>query len=181
MKNINIEIIKKYIPNIPNFPIPGIQFKDVTPLISHHSAFKATITELNKLASKYKYDVIVAPESRGFWFGIPLAYTNKIPFVPARKKGKLPRETVSINYSIEYGQATIQIHKADIKPGMRVLIVDDLIATGGTIEAIVKLLRKMKAIPVAAIFIVELSELNGRKLLMKQRVPVETVLKLSGK
>jgi adenine phosphoribosyltransferase len=93
----------------------------------------------------------------------------------------LPRETVSINYSIEYGQATIQIHKADIKPGMRVLIVDDLIATGGTIEAIVKLLRKMKAIPVAAIFIVELSELNGRKLLMKQRVPVETVLKLSGK
>jgi adenine phosphoribosyltransferase len=179
--NNNIELIKKHIYNIPNFPIPGIQFKDVTPLINHPRAFKATITELNKLASKYQYDVIVAPESRGFWFGIPLAYLNKIPFVPARKKGKLPRPTTSIDYTIEYGKATIQIHEEDIKPGARVLIIDDLIATGGTIEAIIKLVRKMKAIPVAALFIVELPDLNGRKALAKQKIPVNTIIKLSGK
>ncbi|MDR1234565.1 MAG: adenine phosphoribosyltransferase [Mycoplasmataceae bacterium] len=177
----NQKLIIKNIPNIPNFPIKGIQFKDITPILSNTKVFNITINELAKLARKYKFDCIVAPESRGFFFGIPLALKLNVPFIPIRKKGKLPRPTISVEETIEYSKVALEVHKDDIKKGARVLIVDDLIATGGTIRAIVKLLKQLKAKTVASLFVVELPELNGKKDIIKKHVPVEAVVQLPGK
>jgi adenine phosphoribosyltransferase len=175
------KLIAQSIPNIPNFPIKGIQFKDITPILSNPKVFDITINELVKRAKKYKFDYIVAPESRGFFFGIPLAQKLHVPFVPVRKKGKLPRPTISITETIEYAKVSLEIHKNDIKPHAKILLVDDLIATGGTIKAIYKLLKVLKAEIVAALFVVELPELNGRKELVEHHIPIETILELPGK
>ncbi|MDR0674882.1 MAG: adenine phosphoribosyltransferase [Mycoplasmataceae bacterium] len=172
--------IIKAIPNIPNFPIKGIQFKDVTPILAQPKTLHVLINELAKKIKKYKFDYIVAPESRGFFFAIPLAYKLGVPFVPIRKKGKLPRATISVTETIEYSKVSLEIHKQDIKPHVRVLLIDDLIATGGTIKAMLKLLKLLKAKPVAALFVVELPELNGRKELISYNIPVETIVKLPG-
>ncbi|MDR0826157.1 MAG: adenine phosphoribosyltransferase [Mycoplasmataceae bacterium] len=179
--NKDIEIIKRNIPNIPDFPVPGVQFKDVTPLIRDPKALRATLDELNKLASKYKYDYIVAPESRGFWFGVPLALENKKFFIPVRKKGKLPRPTIATEDKTEYSNITLEIHKEDIPAGAKALIVDDLLATGGTVRAIIKMLNDIKVKTVAAIFIIDLPELDGKTEIEKMGVQVEAILQLPGK
>jgi adenine phosphoribosyltransferase len=177
----NQKLIIKTIPNIPNFPIKGIQFKDVTPILAKPKVLDIVINEMAKKAKKYKFDYIVAPESRGFFFAIPLALKLHVPFVPIRKKGKLPRATVSVTEKIEYSEVSLEIHKHDIKPNAKVLLVDDLIATGGTVRAIIKILKYLKAKPVAALFLVELPELNGKKEINAHHIPVETIIELPGK
>ena len=127
--------VKDYIISIPDFPSKGIIFRDVTSVLESPEGYALAIDELNKLLDGVDYDLIAGTESRGFIFGAPLAYMNKKGFIPVRKKGKLPRETVEMSYDLEYGSATIEIHKDAIKPGDKVVLVDDLIATGGTIQA----------------------------------------------
>ncbi|MDR0739933.1 MAG: adenine phosphoribosyltransferase [Mycoplasmataceae bacterium] len=179
--NKNQKLIIQNIPNIPNFPIKGIQFKDITPILANCKVFNIAVNELAKKAKKYKFDYIVAAESRGFFFGIPLALKLNIPFIPVRKKGKLPRPTISVTETIEYNKVSLEIHKQDIKPGSRVLLVDDLIATGGTAYAINRLIKQLKSKLVAALFLVELPELNGRQDLLDQHIPVEAIIQLPGK
>ena len=157
--------LEDYVRSIPDFPEPGIIFRDVTSVLQDAEGLKLAIDSMQDLVKDLDYDLIVGAESRGFIFGVPIAYNLNKPFIPARKKGKLPCETVSVEYALEYGTATIEIHKDAIKPGQKVLIVDDLMATGGTIEAIVKLIKSMGGIPVAACFLMELAGLEGRKKL----------------
>jgi adenine phosphoribosyltransferase len=177
----NQKAIIKTIPNIPDFPIKGIQFKDVTPILAKPKILNIVIDELAKRAKKYRFDYIVAPESRGFFFAIPLAQKLKVPFVPIRKKGKLPRATISVTETIEYSTVSLEVHKQDIKPNAKVLLIDDLIATGGTVKAIIKLLKLLKAKCVASLFVVELPELNGRKEIIANNIPVEAIVELPGK
>ncbi|MCQ2747866.1 MAG: adenine phosphoribosyltransferase [Mycoplasmoidaceae bacterium] len=142
--NKNIKVIEKTLGVIPNFPKKGISFKDITPIFAKPKIFDVTIKEMLKTIKGRKFDVVVGLESRGFWFALSIAQALKLPFVPIRKKGKLPRPTVSATYKLEYGSDTIQVHKQDIKPKDRVLIVDDIVATGGTILATKKLLEQLK-------------------------------------
>ena len=135
--------VKDYIISIPDFPSKGIIFRDVTSVLESPEGYALAIDELNKLLDGVDYDLIAGTESRGFIFGAPLAYMNKKGFIPVRKKGKLPRETVEMSYDLEYGSATIEIHKDAIKPGDKVVLVDDLIATGGTIQAAAKLVEEL--------------------------------------
>ena len=137
------------------------------------------IDEMQKKVEDIDFDVVVGPEARGFIFGMPIAYNLHKPFVPVRKKGKLPRETVSMSYDLEYGSATIEIHKDAIKPGQKVLIVDDLMATGGTIEAIIKLVESLGGEVVCSVFLMELAGLNGREKLAGHKV--ESVIIYEGK
>jgi len=130
---------------VPDFPTRGISFKDITPIFADPKIFKLTIKELAKLVKGHKFDVVCGLESRGFWFALPLANELGLPFVPIRKKGKLPRKTVSATYTLEYGKDAIEVHKQDIKPGARVLVVDDIVATGGTILATAELMKKLHA------------------------------------
>lgn len=181
MINKNIDIIRNNIPNIPDFPVPGVQFKDVTRLIRDPQIMRAVMDELNKLASKYEYDYIVAPESRGFWFGLPLAMENHKFFVPIRKKGKLPRPTITTQDKTEYSNIALEMHKEDIPTGAKVLIIDDLLATGGTVRAVIKMLNTIKVTTVAALFVIDLPELDGRTILEKMGVKVEAILELPGK
>ncbi len=157
--------LEDYVITIPDFPEKGIMFRDVTSIIRSKDGLKLAIDELQKKLETVDFDLIVAPESRGFIFGMPLAYNLNKGFIPARKKGKLPREVVGEEYELEYGTASIEIHKEDIHPGDKVVIVDDLIATGGTVEAIAKLLEKMGAKVVRIQFLMELKGLDGRKKL----------------
>ncbi|AMB98531.1 adenine phosphoribosyltransferase [Aerococcus urinaehominis] len=154
---------KDYIARVDDFPEEGIIFRDITPLMADGEAFHQAIQEIVDYALSKEVDVIVGPEARGFIVGCPVAFELKKGFIPARKKGKLPRETVSIDYGLEYGQSTLQIHKDDIKAGQKVLVVDDLLATGGTIGAIVDLLTEMGAEVVGAAFLIELDDLKGRE------------------
>ena len=151
----NMKKVEDYIRSIPDFPEPGIIFRDVTSVLQDAEGLKLSI------------DVIAGAESRGFIFGMPIAYALGKPFVPVRKAGKLPCETVSQSYDLEYGQATIEIHKDAIKPGQKVVLVDDLIATGGTMEAAAKLVEKLGGEVVKMIFLIELAGLEGRKKLAK--------------
>ena len=147
-------------------PIPhleGILFKDITPLIGDGEAFKNAIDEMSKFAEEVGADVIVGPESRGFIFGCPIAYKLNLGFVPIRKPNKLPREQVSATYDLEYGHNTLSMHKDAIKPGQKVLIVDDLLATGGTINAAIKIIESLGGIVAGCAFLVELTELAGRE------------------
>ena len=154
--------LKKAIREIENFPKEGINFKDITTLMQDGETFKYTIdTFINELKDK-NVDVILGPEARGFIFGVPVAYALGVGFVPVRKKGKLPAETVSVDYSLEYGVDVLEIHKDAIKKGQKVAIVDDLLATGGTVEAVAKLVEKVGAEVVALDFAIELTELKGR-------------------
>lgn len=157
--------LKKFIATVPDFPIKGILFRDITPLMADGEAFRKACEELKNFAVERGAELIVGPESRGFIFGCPIAYALNIGFVPVRKPGKLPRETISVSYSLEYGSNTLCIHKDAIKKGQKVLIIDDLLATGGTMKATIDLVEKLGGIVVGLGFLIELEELKGRELL----------------
>jgi len=151
-----------HIRDIPDFPVPGIVFKDITPLLQDSAAFKQAIDELYEQTRELNPDVVAGMESRGFLFAAPLAYRLGVGFVPVRKLGKLPSETSSVEYELKYGTNTLEIHRDAIQPGQRVLVVDDLLATGGTVGATVGLIRQLGGEIVAAAFLIELDALNGR-------------------
>jgi len=157
--------LEKFIANVPDFPKEGIQFKDITPLMQNGDAFNFSVQKFLEFAKEVGADVIVGPEARGFIFGCPVASELGIGFVPVRKPGKLPRETVEINYELEYGTNTLSMHADSIKPNQKVLIVDDLLATGGTVDATIKLIEKMKGEVVGLAFLIELDFLEGRQKL----------------
>lgn len=154
--------LKEKIRVIENFPKEGISFKDITTLISDGEALKETIDQFVTYLKDKKIDLIVGPEARGFIFGVPVAYALGIGFIPVRKPGKLPGEVFSVNYGLEYGEDQLQIHKDAIKPGQRVAIVDDLLATGGTVEGVAKLIEEAGGEVVSLDFLIELTELNGK-------------------
>lgn len=158
---------KQYIADIPDFPEEGIIFRDVTPLLKNKSTYKQTIQAFTKWADGLgvDIDVVAGPEARGFIFGCPVAYEIGAGFVPVRKPGKLPRETVSEEYALEYGTNEVQIHADSIQPGENVIIVDDLLATGGTVEATIKLVEKLGGKVVGIAFLIELVDLKGREKL----------------
>ena len=157
--------VEDYVRSIPDFPEKGIIFRDITTVIQSPEGLKLAIDGINEKLKGVDYDVVVGPESRGFIFGVPVAYANGKGFVPVRKKGKLPCETISQDYELEYGTATIEMHKDAIVPGQKVVIVDDLIATGGTTEAIIKLIEQLGGEVVKIIFLIELEGLKGRESL----------------
>lgn len=167
--------LKEYIADVPNFPSDGILFRDITPLMQDGAAFKQACDEIIAFAKDKNVDVIAGPESRGFIFGCPVAIALGSGFVPVRKPNKLPRETVSVRYDLEYGSNELHMHADSVKPGQRVLIIDDLLATGGTVEATAKLIREMGGEVVGAAFLIELEALKGRELL--KDIDVFTVLK----
>ncbi|HAG69203.1 MAG TPA: adenine phosphoribosyltransferase [Lachnospiraceae bacterium] len=171
--------IEDYIRNIPDFPQKGIIFRDITSVLQDADGFSLAIDELDGLIEGMDFDVIAGAESRGFIFGSPLAYKLHKPFILIRKKGKLPCETVSQEYELEYGSATIEMHKDAIKPGQKVVIVDDLIATGGTLEASVRLVEKLGGKVVKIICLMELAGLKGREKLAGY--DVEAVVTYPGK
>lgn len=154
--------LKEKIRVIEGFPKEGISFKDITTLVADGESFKESIDRIAEHLRDKNVDVILGPEARGFIFGVPVAYALGVGFVPVRKKGKLPAETVSVEYSLEYGVDVLEIHKDAIKKGQRVAIVDDLLATGGTVDAVAKLVEKVGAEVVALDFAIELTELRGR-------------------
>lgn len=162
--------VEDYVVSIPDFPEPGIIFRDITSVLEDAQGLKLAIDEMQKQLDGVEFDVIAGAESRGFIFGMPIAYNLGKPFVLIRKKGKLPRETVEMSYDLEYGSATIEMHKDSIKPGQKVVLVDDLIATGGTIEAAVKLVEALGGEVVKILFLMELAGLEGRKRLEKYDV-----------
>ncbi|MBR6627346.1 MAG: adenine phosphoribosyltransferase [Lachnospiraceae bacterium] len=162
--------LEDYVVSIPDFPEEGIIFRDVTSVLQDADGLQLAIDTMQELVSDLEYDVVAGAESRGFIFGTPIAYNNKKPFVLIRKKGKLPRETVEISYELEYGQATIEMHKDSIKPGQKVLVVDDLIATGGTTEAMIKLIESLGGVVVGVVVLMELAGLEGRKKLEGYRL-----------
>ena len=162
--------IEDYITNIPDFPKPGIMFRDVTTIMSSPDGLKLSIDGLVDMVRDLDFDLVVGSESRGFIFGTPVAYALNKGFILVRKKGKLPRETISEDYDLEYGSATLEMHKDAIKPGQKVIIVDDLIATGGPTEAIVKMVEREGGEVVKICFVMELAGLKGREKLKKYDV-----------
>ena len=156
---------KKYIASIPDFPQPGVLFRDITPLMSDGEAFHAATSEIQKFAEQVGAEVIAGPESRGFIFGCPVAANLHIGFVPVRKPGKLPRETISYRYDLEYGSNELHMHKDAITPGQKVLIVDDLLATGSTVQATIKMIEELGGVVVGCAFLIELEGLKGREAL----------------
>lgn len=160
-----MKTIKDYVYTIPDFPEEGIMFRDITSVLQDAEGFQLAIDELQKRLEGVEFDVIAGAESRGFVFGAPLAYNLKKPFVPIRKKGKLPREVISEEYALEYGTATIEMHRDAILPGQKVVIIDDLIATGGTMLASAHLVERLGGEVVKMLFLLELAGLEGRKLL----------------
>lgn len=156
---------KEYIEIVPDWPIEGVEFKDITPLMNDGKAFKSAIDEIIAFAKDKQVDKIVGPEARGFIIGCPVAYALEIGFVPVRKDGKLPREVIKVDYGLEYGKNVLTIHKDAIKPGQRVLVTDDLLATGGTIEATIKLVEALGGIVVGCAFLIELTYLDGKSKL----------------
>lgn len=167
--------LEEYVRSIPDFPEKGIIFRDVTSVLQDADGLHLAVDTMQDLVKDLEYDVVVGPESRGFIFGTPIAYNNRKPFVLIRKKGKLPCETVERSYDLEYGQATIEMHKDSIKPGQRVLIVDDLIATGGTTEAMVKLVESLGGVVVGVVVLMELAGLKGRQRIADYRLDAAIV------
>ena len=157
--------LKDYIADVPDFPSKGILFKDITPLMQNGVAFKEACKQIAEYAKERGAEVIAGPESRGFIFGCPAAYENGIGFVPVRKPGKLPRETVSYKYDLEYGSNELHMHKDSVKKGQKVLICDDLLATGGTVEATIKIIEDLGGEVVGCVFLIELLDLKGREKL----------------
>lgn len=157
--------LKEYITIVPDWPKQGIKFKDITTLMDNGKAYKYATDQIVQYAREKKADLIVGPEARGFIIGCPVAYALEVGFAPVRKEGKLPRETIKVDYGLEYGKDVLTIHKDAIKPGQRVLIIDDLLATGGTIEATIKLVEELGGVVVGIAFLIELSYLEGRKKL----------------
>lgn len=176
---IKMKKVEEYVRSIKDFPKEGIIFRDVTTVLQDADGLHLAIDEMQDKIKDLDFDVVLGPESRGFIFGVPIAYNLHKAFVPVRKKGKLPCETVSMEYELEYGTATIEIHKDAIKPGQKVVIIDDLIATGGTIEAIIKLVEGLGGEVVGICFLMELEGLNGRDKL--EGYNVESVIKYEGK
>ena len=170
--------LEEYVRSIPDFPEPGIIFRDVTSILQDADGLKLAVDSMQALLEDVDADVIVGAESRGFIFGAPIAYNLHKPLVLVRKKGKLPCETIETSYDLEYGSATIEMHKDSIKPGQKVVIVDDLIATGGTIEAAAKLIEELGGEVVEALFLIELSDLNGREVLSDYKV--DSVVQFEG-
>ncbi|MBQ8148851.1 MAG: adenine phosphoribosyltransferase [Lachnospiraceae bacterium] len=171
--------LEDYVVTIPDFPEPGIMFRDVTSVIQDADGLQLAIDSLQDLLKDVEFDVMVGAESRGFIFGMPLAYNLHKPFVLVRKKGKLPRETISKEYALEYGTAEIEIHKDAIKPGQKVVLVDDLIATGGTMKAAAEMIEELGGEVVKVIFLMELAGLHGRDVL--KGYDVEAVITYEGK
>ena len=155
--------LEDYVVSIPDFPEPGIIFRDITSVIQDPDGFKLAVDTMQDLVKDIDFNVVAGAESRGFIFGAPIAYNSNKSFVLIRKKGKLPRETVSQSYELEYGSATIEMHKDAVKPGDKVLLVDDLIATGGTTEAMIKLVESLGATVAGVVVMIELAGLNGRE------------------
>lgn len=162
--------LKQKIRVIEDFPKKGISFKDITTLIKDGKYYRYTIKALADLVREKQVDLIASPEARGFIIGAPLAYELGVGFVPARKRGKLPGKTIKANYELEYGSDIIEMHADAIKPGQKVIVADDLLATGGTIDSTVKLVEELGGIITAVIFLIELTELNGRESLSKYDV-----------
>ncbi len=171
--------IEEYIRSIPDFPEEGIIFRDVTSILQDADGLQLAIDSMQETLKDVEFDVVLGPESRGFIFGVPIAYNLKKSFVPVRKKGKLPCETIEMEYDLEYGTASIEMHKDSIKPGQKVVIIDDLIATGGTIEAITKLVAQLGGEVVKIVFLMELEGLNGRDKL--KGFDIASVIKYPGK
>ena len=171
--------LEDYVVSIPDYPEPGIIFRDVTSILQDADGLKLAIDGLQEQLEDLDFDVIAGTESRGFIFGMPIAYNLHKPFVLVRKKGKLPRETVSAKYDLEYGSAEIEMHKDSIKPGQKVVLIDDLIATGGTIEAAAKLVEELGGEVVRIIFLMELAGLKGRERL--KDYDVASVIRYDGK
>lgn len=171
--------IEEYVRSIPDFPEPGVIFRDVTSILQDADGLKLAIDSMQDCLKDVDVDVIVGTESRGFIFGVPIAYNLHKPFVPVRKKGKLPCETISASYDLEYGSATVEMHKDSIKPGQKVAIIDDLIATGGTIEAAIKLVEELGGEVVKLVFLIELAGLKGRERL--KGYDVDSVIRYEGK
>lgn len=165
--------LEKFIRNVPNFPKPGIQFKDISPLLADGKALNHTIIRMADLSKDA--DIIIGPDARGFLFGTPTAAFLSKPFIMVRKPKKLPGEVIQMSYDLEYGQNSLEVQKGMIKPGQRAVIIDDVLATGGTLEAIIKLVESQGAIVDKIIVLMELSQLNGRSRLS---VPVETLIKV---
>lgn len=175
----NIDLIKSTMKVIPDFPKPGISFKDITPILANPKVFNIAIDELVNLVKDIKIDVVVGLESRGFWFAIPIAQRLGVPFVPVRKRGKLPRKTVEAAYELEYGRDYIQIHQDDIPSGANVLIVDDIVATGGTILATKDLMNKLNAKAEHLLVLGSLADLpQGIAKIEKAGIKVHSLLKL---
>ncbi|MBQ1950344.1 MAG: adenine phosphoribosyltransferase [Clostridia bacterium] len=174
-----MKTVKDYVRTIPDFPEPGIMFRDVTSVLQDADGLQLAVDELCKKLDGLEFDVIVGAEARGFIFGMPLSYLLHKPFVPVRKKGKLPLDVVSKEYDLEYGTATIEIHRDAIKPGQRVVLVDDLIATGGTMKAAAELVEQLGGRVVKMLFLLELAGLEGRKQLAGY--DVDTVVTYEGK
>jgi adenine phosphoribosyltransferase len=162
--------LKEHIAIIEDFPIKGISFKDITPILQNGDAFNYATDKLAEFVKKQGANVVVGPESRGFIFGCPVATKLNVGFVPVRKPGKLPRETVQVEYSLEYGKNVLAMHKDALKPGDKVVIIDDLLATGGTLKATIELIESLGAEVVGCAFVVELTGLNARKLIEKYEV-----------
>lgn len=171
--------LEDYVVTIPDFPEPGIMFRDVTSVLQDADGLQLAINSLQDLLKDVEFDVLIGTESRGFIFGMPIAYNLHKPFVLVRKKGKLPRETVSKEYDLEYGKAVIEMHKDAIKPGQKVVLVDDLIATGGTMKAATELVEELGGEVVKIIFLMELAGLKGRDAL--KGYDVASVIKYEGK
>ena len=171
--------LEEYVRTIPDFPEPGIMFRDITSVLQDADGLQLAIDSMLELVKDVDFDVVAGAESRGFIFGTAIAYALHKPFLLVRKKGKLPMETVEETYDLEYGSATVEMHKDAVKPGQKVILVDDLIATGGTIEAAIKLVEKLGGEVVSVLALMELCGLNGREKLKDYRV--DTVLKYEGK
>lgn len=171
--------VEDYVVSIPDFPEPGIVFRDVTSVLQDADGLRLAIDEIQKRLEGLEFDVVAGTESRGFIFGMPVAYNLHKPFVLVRKKGKLPRETVSMEYELEYGSASIEMHKDSVRPGQKVVLIDDLIATGGTIEAAAKLVELLGGKVVRMVFLMELAGLKGRDRLAAYEV--ESVIRYEGK
>ena len=171
--------LEEYVVSIPDFPEPGIIFRDVTSILQDPEGLHLAIDKILCMLDGVDFDVVVGPESRGFIFGVPVAYAKNKAFAPIRKKGKLPCETISEEYDLEYGSATIEMHKDAIKPGQKVVIVDDLIATGGTTEAMVGMIEQLGGEVVKICFVMELAGLKGREKLKDYEV--ESAIVYEGK
>ena len=170
--------LEEYVRCIPDFPEKGVMFRDVTSVLQDADGLHLAIDTMQDLVKDLDYDVVAGPESRGFIFGTPIAYNNQKPFVLIRKKGKLPCETVSVEYELEYGTTVIEIHKDAIKPGQKVLIVDDLIATGGTTEAMIRLVESLGGQVVGVVVLMELKGLKGREKIAGYRL--ESAIRYEG-
>ncbi len=167
--------LSKYITDVKDFPKEGILFKDITSLMANGEAYRYATKQFIDFAKEKQADVIVGPEARGFIFGCPVATELTVGFIPVRKPGKLPRAVETVEYALEYGTNTLCMHKDAIKPGQRVVIVDDLLATGGTVEATIKLIEKLGGIVVGCSFLIELEFLDGKKLL--KDTPIQSLIK----